>query len=306
MPELPPSLQMDDLPTDLRRPILLVAFAGWNDAAETATTAARFLLQRWPRQRVATIHPEEFYHFGLTRPEVKIRKGSQVREIRWPITEFFVSREPSLPRDVIVGVGTEPHLKWQTFCGHVLEVTRQTGVETVLTFGALLADVPHTRPVRVSGVSSRPELAAVFQTTPTRYEGPTGIIGVLNDACRQAGLATASLWANVPHYISEVSNPHAILALVRRTLSYLEWKTDLSELEAAAVEFDRQLARIVSQKAEVARYIQELEQRDAESEEAGGPESGSDLPSASQLIKEVEQFLREYDKGESGEERPRG
>ena len=297
MAELPPSLVIENLPDEIRRPILLVAFSGWNDAAECATTATRFLLQRWSPQRLAMIHPEEFYHFGLTRPEVRIREGSQVREIRWPTTDFYISREPSLPRDVIVVLGTEPHLKWKTFCGHVLEVARRAGADLLITFGALLADVPHTRPVRISGVASNAELSAVFQTSPTRYEGPTGIVGVLSDASRRAGLATVSLWANVPHYVSEVSNPHAILALVRRLLSFLEWRTDLSELEEAATEFDRQLARIVAQKPEVARYIQELEERHADSN--AEPTPSQDLPSASQLIKEVEQFLRDY-RGDTG------
>jgi len=221
-----------------------------------------------------------------------------VREIRWPSTDFFLSRDPSLPRDLIFVLGTEPHLKWKTFCGHILEVARRAGADLVITFGALLADVPHTRPVRVSGVASSPELGAVFQTLPTRYEGPTGILGVLSDASRKADLATVSLWANVPHYVSEVSNPHAVLALVRRLLGFLEWQTDLTEVEEAAVEFDRQLSRIVEQKPEVARYIRELEERQAESGDDAPAHSG-ELPSASQLIKEVEQFLRDY-RGEPG------
>jgi proteasome assembly chaperone (PAC2) family protein len=166
-------------------------------------------------------------------------------------------------------------------------------VTQVITLGALLADVPHTRPVRITGVSTDRELAARLQTTPTRYEGPTGIVGVLNDACRRGGIDVVSLWANVPHYVSEVSNPHAILALVRRVLDFLEWQTDLGELESAGEEFDRQLARILTQKPEVARYIEELERRDAKTDTAEGEPPG-DIPGASQLIREVEQFLREH------------
>jgi predicted ATP-grasp superfamily ATP-dependent carboligase len=169
-------------------------------------------------------------------------------------------------------------------------------VTLVITLGALLADVPHTRPVRITGVSTDPELAVRLRTSPTRYEGPTGIVGVLNDTCRRAGLPVVSLWANVPHYVSEVSNPHVILALVRRILDFLEWQTDLGELEEAAAEFDRQLERILTQKPEVARYIQELEKRDAKPETAeGGP--SSELPGAADLIREVEQFLREHRQG---------
>jgi len=288
-------LIIDGLPPGLRRPILIAAFAGWNDAAESATSAARFLSQRWSGRRIGRILPEEFFHFGLTRPEVRIQEGTQTREIRWPANEFFLAEEPALPRDVIVLVGIEPHLKWQTFCGHVLEVARRAQVTLVITLGALLADVPHTRAVRITGVSTDPELAARLRTAPTRYEGPTGIVGVLNDTCRRAGLPVVSLWANVPHYVSEVSNPHAILALVHRLLEFLEWQTDLGELHEAAAEFDRQMERILAQKPEVARYIQELERRDARAEAPEGAPA-SELPGAGDLIREVEQFLREHRK----------
>jgi proteasome assembly chaperone (PAC2) family protein len=291
---------MEELPLGLRRPILLAAFAGWNDAAESATSAARFLSQCWSARQVAHILPEEFFHFGLTRPEVRIKEGAQTREIRWPANEFFLSQESSLPRDAIVLVGIEPHLRWRTFCGHILEVARRAQVATVITLGALLADVPHTRPVRITGVSSDRELAARLRTAPTRYEGPTGIVGVLNDACRHEGLDVVSLWANVPHYVSEVSNPHATLALVGRVLDFLDWHTDLGELEASATEFDRQLDRILQQKPEVARYIEELERRDAKAEATEGGPTG-DVPGGAQLIREVEQFLREHRK-ETGQD----
>ena len=211
----------------------------------------------------------------------------------------FVSAEPSLPRDVIACVGIEPHLKWQTFCGHILEVARRAGATTVITLGALLADVPHTRPIRVSGVATDPDLARRLRTSRTRYEGPTGIVGVLNDACRRAGLPVVSLWANLPHYISEVSNPHAILALVRRVCDFLEWQTNLDELEEATAEFDRQLARILTEKPDVARYIQELERRETNTEGTEETPAG-DLPNAGELIREVEKFLREH-RGERGE-----
>jgi proteasome assembly chaperone (PAC2) family protein len=283
------SLTLFEVPETLRHPVLIVAFSGWNDAAESATSAARFLSQQWSGRRVAAIQPEEFYHFGLTRPEVRFRPGTTIREVHWPTTDFYLSQEASLPRDMLVGVGVEPHLRWQTFCDHILELIRRLGVELVITFGALLADVPHTRPVRLSGVATDAELAGRFQTTPTRYEGPTGIIGVLNDACRRAQVPAVSLWANVPHYVSEVSNPHAVLALVRRVVTFLEWRAEVGELEEAAAEFDRQIERVVAQKPEVARYIRELERRDAQS---GEEESPADLPGAGDLMREVEQFLR--------------
>jgi predicted ATP-grasp superfamily ATP-dependent carboligase len=292
MADTPVPLIIEGLPVDLRQPVLMVAFAGWNDAAESATTAARFLIRVLQARRVAVIQPEDFYHFGLTRPEVRFQKGSQtLREVHWPTTDFFLSEEPTLRRDVIVGVGTEPHLKWQTFCGHILELADRVQVSLVITLGALLADVPHTRPIRISGVASDPETTRRFRTTPTRYEGPTGIIGILNDACRRTGLPAVSLWANVPHYVSEVSNPHAVLALVRRVLDFLEWQIDLTELTEAAADFDRQLARIMTQKPEVAKYVQELERRNADPEAAGTPPD--ELPSAGDLIREMEQFLRQ-------------
>jgi len=299
MPDPHSALWIDDLPADLRRPVLLVAFSGWNDAAESATSAARFLCRTWSVKHSALIQPEEFYHFGLTRPEVRFRKDAPgIREVHWPTTDFFRSDESALARDVIVGVGIEPHLKWQTFCGHILELARRAQVTLVITLGALLADVPHTRPVRISGVASDPELGRRFQTTPTRYEGPTGIIGVLNDACRRAGLPAVSLWANVPHYVSEVSNPHAVLALVRRVLDILEWQADLTELMDAAAEFDRQLARIMAQKPEVEKYVQELERRQTQEEPADATPA-EDLPSSAELIREVEQFLRQQ-RGDAG------
>lgn len=299
MPEQSSSLVFEDFPEGLRRPIMLVAFAGWNDAAESATSAARFFCQRWSARRFARILPEEYFHFGLTRPEVRIREGSQVREIQWPANDFFVGAEPSLPRDAIACVGIEPHLRWQTFCGDIMEVCRRAQVTTMITLGALLADVPHTRPIRVSGVASDPELARRLQTSRTRYEGPTGIVGVLNDACRKAGLPVISLWANVPHYISEVSNPHAILALVRRVCDFLEWQPNLDELGEATAEFDRQLARVLSQKPDVARYIEELERRESDTEATAEPSAG-DLPNTGELIREVEKFLREH-RGDRGQ-----
>jgi len=297
MADSPSLLLMETLPGDLRRPVLIVAFSGWNDAAESATSAARVLCRIWPMKRLAVIQPEEFYHFGLTRPEVRFRKDAPgIREVHWPTTDFVRSDEPALNRDVIVGIGIEPHLKWQTFCGHILDLARRAQVSLVITLGALLADVPHTRPVRISGVASDPELVRRFQTTPTRYEGPTGIIGVLNDACRRAEIHAVSLWANVPHYVSEVSNPHAVLALVRRVLDLLDWQADLNELTEAAAEFDRQMARIMSQKPEVEKYVQELENRQTSDTESA-PSTSEELPSAAELIREMEQFLRQQREG---------
>ncbi len=281
-------------PDGLRRPLLIMAWSGWNDAAESATTAARYLATSLSAEKFAEIDPEEFYHFGLSRPYVRFKPGSETeREIVWPATEFSVAQSPELARDVIVGVAIEPHLRWKAYCDAVLELVRRCGVTLVLTLGALLAEVPHTRPVRLVGGATDPELAARLGIRPTRYEGPTGIVGVLNTICRAQGLPTASLWANVPHYISGVANPKATLALVRRVLPLVGATPDLSDLEEAGKQFDRNLTEIVAQNAKIAGYIKKLEARDAEEPSAVEPGRGSDLPPASELVAEFEQFLRQ-------------
>jgi len=277
----------------LRRPILIMAWSGWNDAAEAATTAARYLATSLSAEKFAEIDPEEFYHFGLTRPTVRFKAGSETeREILWPVTEFSLAQSPTLARDVIVGVAAEPHLRWKAYCEAVLELARRCDVALVLTLGALLAGVPHTRPVRLVGGAADPELAARLGIRPTRYEGSTGIVGVLNIACREHGVATASLWANVPHYISGIENPKATLALVKRVLPLLGAALDLSDLDEAVRQFDQNLAEIVSQNAKIANYVKKLESRDAV-EEPAEPGQGSDLPPAAELVAEFEQFLRQ-------------
>ncbi|MGH7356369.1 MAG: PAC2 family protein [Candidatus Rokuibacteriota bacterium] len=287
------ALTIHALPASPRRPILIAAFSGWNDAAESATTAARYLGTAFQAERFAEIDPEEFYHFGLTRPQVRYKAGSETeREIVWPATEFSIARSPDLLRDLIIGVAIEPHLKWKTYCGAVVELARQCGVTLVLTLGALLAEVPHTRPVRLSGTASDPELAARLGLRPTRYEGPTGIVGTLNTICREHGMPTASLWANVPHYISGIENPKATLALVRRVLSMLNATADLRDLEDGVRQFDANLKEIIAQNAKISAYVAKLESRDAEEEpERAG--TVSDLPPASELVAEIEQFLRQ-------------
>jgi proteasome assembly chaperone (PAC2) family protein len=283
-------LTLHEEPGELRRPIIIMAFSGWNDAAESATTAARYLASTYQAEKFAEIDPEEFYHFGLSRPYVRYQSGSSTeREIVWPATEFSVTRVPDLSRDLIVAVAIEPHLKWRTYCATVLEVARRCEVTLVVTLGALLAEVAHTRPVRLSGSASDPELAARLGVRPTRYEGPTGIVGVLNTTCREQGFATASVWANVPHYISGIENPKAALALVQRVLAMLNAEADLADLEEASRQFDQNLAEIVAQNAKIKAYVAKLEARDEPENEP----AGSDLPPASELVAEIEQFLRQ-------------
>jgi len=288
-------LRIHALPAGFRRPVLVMAFTGWNDAAESASGAARFLAAALGAEKFAEIDPEEFYHFGLQRPFVRFKEGSRTeREVIWPATEFSLAQGPHLPRDVIVGLAPEPHLRWRAYCEAVLSLVRLTETSLVLTLGGLLAEVPHTRPVRLTGLASDPELAARLGIRPTRYEGPTGIVGVLTTTCRERGIPTASLWANVPHYISGVENPKASLALVRRVLEYLGVECDLSELVEAARQFDQSLAEILRQNAKIAAYVARLESRAGDEADDEGPaERGGELPPAAELVAEIEQFLRQ-------------
>jgi len=287
-------------PTALRRPVLLMAFGGWNDAAEAATNAVRFLRSAWDGRAFATLDCEEFYHFGLSRPLVRIAPGTSEREIVWPDTEFAHCRAADLGRDVLVGLGGEPHLKWRTYCATVIELARELQVSLLVTLGALLAEVPHTRPVRLTGFATDPELGAVLGVKPSRYEGPTGIVGVLSSAARQAGFATASLWANVPHYISAVENPRATLALLQRVNRLLDGPLDLADLMESARQFDAQLAEVLAQNRKVANYVKRLEAKDQEADEVspgGGPEG--ELPPSQELVAEIERFLRQQPPGPS-------
>jgi proteasome assembly chaperone (PAC2) family protein len=296
-------LTLHEEPESLRRPIIIMAFSGWNDAAESATTAARYLSQVWTSRPLATIDPEDFYHFGLSRPYVRFKPGSRHdREIVWPATEFTVSQPTNLERDLVVGVAIEPHLKWRSYCTTVLELARRTRASLVLTLGALLAEVAHTRPIRLVGSSYDPELSARLGLRPTRYEGPTGIVGVLNILCREAGVPTASLWANVPHYVSGIENPRAALALVARVLSLLDTEADLSDLREAAEQFDQNLSSIVSQNAKIAEYVRKLERKVPDEDDAPAPAEAveeedapakDELPPSADLVAEIEQFLRQ-------------
>lgn len=298
-------LTLHEEPGELRRPVIIMAFSGWNDAAESATTAARYLSQLWPSRPLASIDPEDFYHFGLSRPYVRFKTGSRTeREIVWPATEFSLAQPSEVARDIVVGVAIEPHLKWRAYCAAVIELARRSRASMVLTLGALLAEVAHTRPVRLTGSSPDPALSARLGLKPTRYEGPTGIVGVLNTVCREARVPTASLWANVPHYVSGIENPRAALALVRRVLTMLDAEADLTDLREASEQFDQNLSSIVAQNAKIAEYVRKLERKGAdEDDENPAPaetaepgeaaEVKDELPPSGDLVAEIEQFLRQ-------------
>ena len=278
-----PHLRWESRPT-LRRPVLVAAFEGWNDAAEAASTALRYLSDHLRAERFATIDPEEFYDFTCSRPSVRLTDGV-TRRIEWPEPTFEAAHGAG--RDVVLLHASEPALKWRTFTEEVLSLCRELGVELVVGLGALLADVPHTRPVRVTGSTGDRALAAELNLHRSRYEGPTGIVGVLQDACARAGLASASLWASTPHYLHQTPSPRAALALVERTATLLGERVDPLDLQIAAAEYDRQVDELVSSEEEVADYVRRLEEDDS-----------SDLADAldvppDALAAEVERFLRE-------------
>ena len=289
------ALTIEELPT-LTDPVLVVAFAGWNDAGGAATHAAQFLVQRLQARRFASIDPEEFYNFSELRPQVKLRDGLY-REVTWPATEFFYSRAVNPQRNLIFGVGIEPHLRWKTYAAAILDLVKQCGANLVITLGALLADVSYTRPVRVAGFSSDPTLAAQLQFTPSRYEGPTGIVGVLNDSCRRAGLPSISFWANVPHYISASPNPKAALALVNRLESFFHVSLDTTELQAASIDFEKKVAHAVAENPNMAAYVRQLEERDREEEleleTAPKGNGGNGHANGKDLEEDLQRFLRQ-------------
>lgn len=280
----------------MRSPLLIVAFAGWNDAAESATTAARVLVEKWSAQRFAEIDPEEFYDFTSTRPTVSVGPDYQ-RNLSWPSNSFFYHVDPALERDVIVLVGAEPQLRWRTFSGEITDLARQCGVGIVLTLGALLADTPHTRPVPLIGFATNSALLEQLRALgvgPTRYQGPTGILGVIHDAARQAGMPAISLWASVPHYLGISQNPKVAEALLRVVDSLFGLGLDLSDIERAVQRFEQQISAIIATNPDAAAYLKELERRadavaEGETEEGAEP---SALPPSEALIKDLEDFLK--------------
>ena len=286
-------VRWDDRPR-LRHPVLIAAFEGWNDAADAATTAARYLRQQWGARPFASIDPEDFYDFSSTRPQVRLTEGL-TREILWPTNELSAAAMPGGARDAVILVGVEPQLKWRTFASEIVGIARELDVGLVLTLGALLADVPHTRPVRVTGTAANPELVARLGLERSRYEGPTGIVGVLHDACNKASVASASLWAAVPHYVAATPSPKATLALVERAADLLSTSLVATDLEIASAAYERQVSEVVASDEDVSAYVERLEESADEDEELL---EGTDLPSGETLVAELEKFLREQHRGD--------
>lgn len=285
-------LLWDAEPPPMQRPVLVAGFEGWNDAADAASSAAAWLAQhsKGASRRVASMDPEEHFDFQSRRPQVELVDGV-TRAITWPENAFTIV--PSEGRDLVVLRGVEPSYRWRSFCGAVLSVVTKTGCEMVVTFGALLADVPHTRKARITGTSTDPELIDRLDLAQSRYEGPTGIVGVLHDQCRAAGVPSVSLWAPVPHYLAAPPNPPATLALLDRANGLLDLRLDLGPLERTAATWREKVDEVTMADDDVRQYVTTLEERydqDAQSDTSWG----ENLPSGDELAGELERFLREH------------
>lgn len=271
----------------LRRPALVAAFEGWNDAANAASSAATWLVRHFGAQRFARIEPDQYFDFGSHRPEVELVDGV-TRALRWPTTDCFAAVVPASDRDLVIVVGLEPNYHWRTFCDATIAVAREMGCELVVTFGALLADVAHTRPVRLTGAANDPDLVTRLGLEHSRYEGPTGIVGVLHHRCREMGLPSVSLWAPVPHYLAAPPDPVASRALLDRFGALVGVALDLQELDDESDAWRRRIDEFVAADPEATAYVGQLEER-------GDSAAREELEHASgeALAAELERFLRE-------------
>jgi proteasome assembly chaperone (PAC2) family protein len=254
------------------------------------------LAKNWDADKFADIDPESFFDFQATRPHVSLVEG-QHRHIDWPENAFYHAQIPELERDAVLLLGIEPNLRWQTFTSTIVDLARDLGVELVITLGSLLADVPHTRPSPVTGGATDPELIEQLGLQRSRYEGPTGIVGVLHDECSRQEIPSVSLWAAVPHYVSLAPSPRAALALCQRLGDILGMTIDVSELEEASERYSEQVSEAVASDDETAAYVEELESR------AELLDEEQDLPSGDSLAAELTRFLRERERGNGGPER---
>jgi predicted ATP-grasp superfamily ATP-dependent carboligase len=278
----------DRRPDGLRAPVMVCAFEGWNDAGDAASSAASFLAGALGARRFARIDPEEFFDFQTNRPTIRFGENEK-REVAWPTVEFFEARAPRAPRDLVLVQGIEPSLRWRAFCSHIVDLAEALGVQMVVSLGALLGDMPHTRPVAMTGHASDAALLERLALPSSSYEGPTGIVGVLHTACADAGLPSASLWASVPHYVAAAANPKAALALLRRVEVLIGVSVDVSELESAAADYERQVGLAVQSDPDIQAFVERLEQA-ADSEEQTSPE---DVPSGDALAREFQRFLKQ-------------
>jgi proteasome assembly chaperone (PAC2) family protein len=264
---------------DLQRPVIVAAFEGWNDAGDAASTAVRFLADRWGAEHLADIDAEAFYDFTTHRPQVLLDDEGQ-RRIQWPRNRLSAARLPGLG-DVILLDGTEPALLWRTFCRQVLNVARRFDAQLLITLGALISDVPHSRPVEIYGTGYDEAAMDRLGVAASTYEGPTGIVGVLHNECKDIGIPSASLWAAVPSYVHSAPSPKAALALVEKAAQLLEVQVPTTDLQIATAAYERQVSNLVSQDDDTADLVRQLEQR------------YDDMGDPAALVEEVEQFLRD-------------
>lgn len=286
-------LRWERRPDGLRAPALVCAFKGWNDAGEAASSALSFVGDSLDATRFATLDPEEFVDFQETRPTVRLTDALS-REVEWPEFEVYEARVPRAPRDLVLLTGPEPAFRWRTFAQAVVDLAEALDVQLVVFLGALLADVPHTRPVHLTGLASDEGLMERSGLDRPSYEGPTGIVGVLHEACARAGLPTASLWAAVPHYVAVVPNPKGALALVRKLESVIGVTVDATQLEGAAGDYERQVTRAVELDPDVQAFVERLERTADAEDESSDP---SQLPSGDVLAREFQRFLRQRGSG---------
>ena len=275
-----------DVP-QLRSPMLICSFRGWNDAANSSSRALASVAESLDAELVAQIDPEEFFDFQTTRPTITLKDG-QARHIEWPQNNMYAARVPAADRDLVLFDGTEPNLRWRNFSEGIATAADTLGAEMVITMGALVAEVSHTLPVPITGLASSEELVEELDLERSNYEGPTGIVGVVHDCCRQLGMTSASLWAAVPHYVAAVPNPKAALALLRRLEGLTGIAVDATDLEAETSSYEEQVGRAVAANPEIEELVERIEAEQAEQIDAGG-----DLPSADTIAREFQRFLRQ-------------
>ena len=281
----------------LRAPVVVCAFKGWNDAGDAATAAVSYMHDHFDSFELAEVDPEEYFDFTAVRPTVSLDE-SAVRKIEWPSNSFSAARVPGAEGDLVMLRGAEPSLRWRRFCDAVIEVARATGARMVITLGALLADVPHSRPVSLTGLASDQGLVDQLGFEPTTYEGPTGIVGVLHQACSEAGMPSVSLWASVPHYVAAAPNPKVALALVRAFEGAAGVAVEAGELEAAAEDYERQVSAAVASDPEVRAFVERLES--AADEVELGDDDEEKIPSADTIARDFQRFLRQRGPDEPG------
>lgn len=274
----------------LRSPVMVIAFSGWNDAGEAATGAASHLLSSWTDletdvvpELIAEVDPEEFYDFQVNRPMVEV-DDSSIRSLTWPGTQIYGLRTPDLEHDFVIVRGVEPSMKWKTFAADILDLADDLEIDLVITLGAMLADTPHTRPITVSGSGAHPDIARRLGVEISKYEGPTGILGVIQDACVRRGIDAVSLWAGIPHYASSAPSPKATLSLINALEDFLEISLPQGDLPDDATSWEAEVSEMAKEDADVAEYVKALEES----------KDSSDLPEATgeSIARELERFLR--------------